>query len=57
MDIRRTPKWFEVPPPLPAMDEPDVYVVHPDAMQINNRKNYVCDGMRAALIKGYFMLV
>ena len=32
------------------MDEPDVYVLHPNAMQINTRKNYVRDRMRAALI-------
>ena len=50
IDIRRTPNQFEVPPPLPAMDEPDVYVLHPDAMQMNTRKNYVQDWMQAALI-------
>ena len=33
MDLGRTPGQFEVPPPLPAMDEPDVYVLHPDAME------------------------
>ena len=38
------------PPPLPAMDEPAVYVLHPDVMQVNTRKNYVRDRMRAALI-------
>ena len=32
------------------MDEPDVYVVHPDAMEMNTRKNYVRDRMQAALI-------
>ena len=32
------------------MDEPAVYVLHPDVMQVNNRKNYVRDRMRAALI-------
>ena len=32
------------------MDEPAVYVLHPDVMQINTRKNYVRDRMRAALI-------
>ena len=41
IDIRRTPSQFEVPSPLPAMDEPDIYVLHPDAMQTNTGKNYV----------------
>ena len=50
VDIRRSPRHFEVPPPLPAMDEPAVYVLHPDVMQVNTRKNYVRDRMRAALI-------
>ena len=50
VDIRRSPRHFEVPPPLPAMDEPEVYVLHPDVMQVNTRKNYVRDRMRAALI-------
>ena len=49
-DIRRSPGRFEVPPPLPAMDEPAMYVLHPDVMQVNTRKNYVRDRMRAALI-------
>ena len=50
VDIRRSPRHFEAPPPLPAMDEPEVYVLHPDVMQVNTRKNYVRDRMRAALI-------
>ena len=50
VDIRRAATQFEVPPPLPAMDEPAVYVLHPDVMQVNTRKNYVKDRMRAALI-------
>ena len=50
VNIRRSPGRFEVPPPLPMMDEPAVYVLHPDIMQINTRKNYVRDRMRAALI-------
>ena len=50
MDLGRTPGQFKVLPPLPTMDEPEVYVVHPDAMEMNTRKNYVCDRMRAALI-------
>ena len=41
---------FDAPPPLPAMDEPEVYVVHQDVMDTNMRKNYVRDRMRAALI-------
>ena len=28
VNIRRSPKQFEVPPPLPAMDEPAVYVFY-----------------------------
>ena len=47
VDIRRQ---FKAPPPLPAMDEPAVYVLHPDVMQVNTRKNYVRDRMRATLI-------
>ena len=50
VDIRRSPGRFEVPPPLPAMDEPAVYILHPDVMQVNTRKNYVRDRMRATLI-------
>ena len=50
VNIRRSPGRLEVPPPLPAMDEPAVYVLHPDVMQVNTRKNYVRDRMRAALI-------
>ena len=50
VNIRRSPGRFEVPPPLPVMDEPAVYVLHPNVMQINTRKNYVRDRMRAALI-------
>ena len=50
VNIRRLPGRFKVPPPLPAMDEPAVYILHPDVMQINTRKNYVRDRMRAALI-------
>ena len=50
VNIRRSAGRFEVPPPLPVMDEPAMYVLHPDVMQINTRKNYVRDRMRAALI-------
>ena len=50
VDIRRSTTQFEVPPPLPAMDEPAIYILHPDVMQVNTRKNYVRDRMRAALI-------
>ena len=45
MDLRRTPNQFKAPPPLPAMDEPDVYLLHPDAIQMNTRKNDVHDQM------------
>ena len=45
MELGRTPGQFEVPPPLPTMDEPDIYILHPDAMEMNTRKNYVCDRM------------
>ena len=41
VDIRRSPGRFEVPPPLPAMDEPAMYISHPDVMQVNTRKDYV----------------
>ena len=50
VDIRRSTTQFAVPPPLPAMDEPAIYILHPDVMQVNTRKNYVRDRMRAALI-------
>ena len=50
VNIRRLPGRFEVPPPLPVMDEPAMYILHLDVMQINTRKNYVRDRMRAALI-------
>ena len=50
VDIRRSPRQFKVPPLLPAMDEPAVYILHVDVMQVNTRKNYVRDRMRAALI-------
>ena len=50
VDIRRSTAQFEVPPPLPAMDKPAVYISHPDVMQVNTRKNYVRDRMQATLI-------
>ena len=50
VNIRRSPGRFEVPPPFPVMDEPALYILHPDVMQINTRKNYVIDRMRATLI-------
>ena len=50
MPLGRTPGHFEVPPPLPVMDEPGVYVTQPDVMDTNMRKNYVRDRMRGALI-------
>ena len=45
VNIRRSLGMFEVPPSLPVMDEPAVYILHPDVMQINTRKNYVRDRM------------
>ena len=45
VDIRRSPRQFEAPQPLPAMDECAVYILHPDVMQVNTRKNYVRDRM------------
>ena len=50
VNIKRSQGRFEVPPPLPAMDEPAMYILHPDVMQVNTRKNYVRDRMQAALI-------
>ena len=38
VDIRRSTTQFEVPPPLPAMDEPAIYVLHQDVMQVNTKK-------------------
>ena len=46
VNIRRSPGRFEVSPTFQVMDEPAKYVLHPDEMKINTRKNYV----RAALI-------
>ena len=51
VNIRRSPGRFEVPPPLPVMDEPAVYVLHPNVMQINTRKNYVRDRMSRSDIR------
>ena len=45
VNIRRSPRQFEVLPPLPSMYEPAVYVLHPDVMQVNARKSYVRDRM------------
>ena len=50
VNIRRSHGRFKVPSLLPAMDEPAVYVLHPNVMQVNTRKNYVRDRMRVALI-------
>ena len=50
MNPGRAPGQFEVPPPLPALDEPDVYVEHSKPMETNTRKNYMCNQMQAALI-------
>ena len=48
--LQKSQGQFEVPPPLPVMDEPEVYVTHQDIMDTNMRKNYIRDRMRAALI-------
>ena len=45
VDIRRSLRHFEVPPRLLAKDEPAIYVLHPDVMQVNTRKNYIRDRM------------
>ena len=37
------------PPPLPLMDDPEVYITHNDVMHITTRRNYVRDRMRAAI--------
>ena len=37
VNIRRSPGRFEVPRPLPVMDEPAVYILHSDVMQINTK--------------------
>ena len=50
VNIRRSPGRFEVLPPLPVMDEPAVYILHSNVKQVNTRKNYVRDRMRATLI-------
>ena len=50
VSLQRSQGQFKVPPPLPVMDEPGVYVIHQDVMETNMRKNYVRDRMRAALI-------
>ena len=38
VNIRRSPGRFEVLPPLPVMDEPAMYILHSDVIQINTRK-------------------
>ena len=50
MNLGRDPGQFEAPPLLPMLDDPEVYVMHQDAMETNTRRNYVCDRMRAVLI-------
>ena len=46
VNIRRSPGRFEVPPPLPAMDEPAVYILHSDVMQVVLLKGACQDGCR-----------
>ena len=41
------PQGPEVPPPLPPLDDPDVYMVHHDVMTTGTRRNYTRDRMRA----------
>ena len=38
-----------IPTPLPPMDDPVIYVVHPDVMTTSTRRNYTRDRMRAAV--------
>ena len=45
MNLGRTPGRFQAPPPILTMDEPEIYVLHSDAMETNTRKNYVRDRM------------
>ena len=45
VDLKTTPSQFDKPPPIPALDDPTVYILHPDVMQMNTRKNYVLDQM------------
>ena len=40
----------ESPQPLPALDDPVVYIQHADVMPITIRKNYVRDCRHAAII-------
>ena len=37
------------PTPLPPMDDPAIYVIHPDVMTTSTRRNYTRDRMRAAV--------
>ena len=48
VNIRRSPEQFQSPPPLPAMDEPAIYILHPDVMQVNTRKNKLREGQNAS---------
>ena len=45
VNMRRSPEQFQAPPSLPAMDVPAFYILHPDVMQVNTRKNYMRDRM------------
>ena len=44
---RRTQAY--TPTPLPPMDDPAIYVIHPDVMTTSTRRNYTRDRMRAAV--------
>ena len=55
VNIRRSPGRFEIPPPLPAMDEPAVYVLHPDVMQVNTGKK-LCKRQNASCSDIHFRI-
>ena len=38
-----------IPTPLPPMDDPEIYIIHPDVMTTSTRRNYTRDRMRAAV--------
>ena len=43
INLGRDPGQFEVPPPLPMLDDPEVYVMHQDTMEMNTRTVYVTE--------------
>ena len=46
--VARRPQTY-TPAPLPPMDDPAIYVIHPDVMTTSTRRNYTRDRMRAAV--------